>query len=229
MRIRGSQQEGGRAAGIVEAVTQRRAANLLDRRRWKRVAPDAQNRMRQMNRRAGAVERRGVGQRPHQQLLGGARTDRRAITVRLVGGIRAQEVLRAAIGRGVVVGGRDGRPQREAGVPVVEALRADLGEADRAVVSGQRSLGEGVKLRAVELGPEERVFIGCDVETIGVRPDVGIVADARIRVVRGDDVRAGRAVMIRRPHGAVILIRNPVDRPRAQRAGRLADGDVEVV
>src|ERR1700682_2235303 len=80
----------------------------------------------------------------------------------------------------------------------------------------------------MELGPKERVLVGGDVEAVGVRPNVGIVANAGKRI-GPDGVSRPGAVMIGRAHGAVILDRDAVDGPRAQRACGLTDGNVEMV
>src|SRR5207249_12187538 len=92
----------------------------------------------------------------------------------------------------------------------------------------ERGLLQSVDLRAVEAAREERELVRCDVETVCIRTDQRLVADARAAWVRGRYVRAvvrdidGREVPIGRVHGrrAGLARRDPDREGRYERAGR---------
>ena len=143
---------------------------------------------------------------------------------RLVSGVRAQEVLRAASARVERAGRRLSGPDREAGLcragvtrsvhlpPGVDVLHRHVGGS-----GGKLRLRERVDLRPVEAVSVPRVSVRRDVETVRIRTDVRIVAEARARVTR---------VRILAP---VVSYLRAVDVPRASGVRRLADGDVDVV
>ena len=161
--------------------------------------------------------------------------------VRLRTAVRAQEVLgaarRAVAATVATADRRDRRPQREAvegEAKRVEAVRVELGHVDGAA-RHELSLRQRVNLRAVELRAEERVLVGGQEDASGVGPDVRVVAEACGRVGRqrgrllADGLRRRRAVVVRRASGAVVLNRDPEDGPAAERVGRVAHGEVQMV
>ena len=96
----------GRRRRVVDAVALRhvrrrrraRAGLLLLRR--DRVLPDRQHLVAQVERGRGRVQRRGVRQRPDDEVgrsSSPAGADRAGVALRLVAGVRAQEVLGAAV------------------------------------------------------------------------------------------------------------------------------------
>jgi hypothetical protein len=73
---------------------------------------------------------------------------------------------------------------------------------------------------------EEGVLVRRDVEAVGVGPDVRVVTEARAVTA---PVVAKRAAVVGRAVRAVVLGGQAIDRPRAERARRLAHGKIKVV
>ena len=217
-------------ARVVDAVSlrssdarRRTGARLLLFRRH-RIRPDVEQLGAQAERGRCRVQRRRVPERPEDDLVRhvvAACSGRRMR--RLVGGVRAQEVLGAAVVRVERPRRRLRRPDREARLrrarvarSVHHAGRVDVLHVHDCGTCGELRLRVGVDLRTGEAVAAPRVRIGGDVEPVGVRPDVRVVAEVRAGV-RAADVRP------------VIRDIGAVDVPAAGRIRRLADSDVEVV
>src|SRR5262249_50677932 len=118
------------------------------------------------------------------------------------------------------------RPDREARAIRTQAKRVEELNA-AAAARGQEPMPDGVDLRPKEAGPKECELVGRQVDTVGVRPDVRVVAQARVK----DPLPSPgeKAAVVRGAIGAVILHWQLEDRPRSRRVAGVADGDVEVI
>ena len=175
--------------------------------------------------RRARVQRRRVRQRPEDDLArcvvaAGAGDGMR----RLIGRVRAQEVLGAAVVEVEAARARRlRRPDCEARLRgtcvtrgVDHARRVDMLHVHACGPRCELRLGEGVQLSPGEAVATPWIRVRGDVEPVGIRPDVRVVAEVRARV---------RATRVR----AVVRHVDPVDVPAARRIRGLADGDVEVV
>ncbi len=170
------------------------------------------------------VQRRRVRQRPRDDLsrrpTAFTAGDRH---LRLVGGIRAQEVLRPEV---VAVELRPRRlrgPDGEAGLrraglarSVDHARRVDVNDVHRRGPGGELGLRQRIDLRAAEAVAAPRVCVGGQVDAVRISSDVRVVAQ----------VRAGIGTT---GVGAVVGHIDPVDVPRPGRVGRRTDRQVKVV
>src|SRR5262249_55315135 len=177
------------------------------------------------DRRARRVQRRRVLQRPHDELVGGAAPggagDR---LLRLVGGIRAQEVLGAVV-REVELR-RPGRlcgPEREAplrrtrlGPGADHAGGVDVLHRHARGARGELRLRQRIDLRPAEPVFVPRIRVGREVDPVRVGADVWVVAEIRPRVL---------AAGIR----AVVGDVDPVYVPATRWVACLAHRQVEVV
>ena len=216
---------------VVDAVALRRvrrregagAGLVLLRRERVRLRTD--HLVAEADRRRRGVQRRRVGQRPDDDLVGhvvaAGSGDRMS---RLVGCIRAHEVLGAAVvevevARARRLRGPHGEARlRRAGVTrsVDHAGRVDVLHVHAGRAGGELCLRERVDLRAREAVATPRIGVRRDVEAVGVGPDVRVIAEIRTGV---------RASGVRAVVGDVDL----VDVPGARRIGRRADGDVQMI
>ena len=163
---------------VVDALAQRRRTRLLLGARRHRVTADVHDR-------ALEVE---IGIRLGQGAGAGERPDEDAIAGRAARARRWPPRQRPTTGRALSHRSRrrgalrcDGWPHREPRL-AVEALTdgVELLHLDVLRRAGQRGLREGVELRRVEdVVREEGVLVRREVEAVGVRADVRVVADAR--------------------------------------------------
>jgi hypothetical protein len=109
-------------------------------------------------------------------------------------------------------------PNGEAGA--IRTGAQSVEKDDDAPAAGQDAISDAIDLRTVEEArPEKRELIGCEVNAIGVRPKVRIIAQAESEI----------ATVIRRSLCTVVLHGQLVDRPSARRVARVTHRDVQMV
>ena len=206
---------GAEQCRVIDAFTKRNVARLLIRLRRVDVRLAVDRPARDPERRCRRVQRSRIRYGPEADAP--RRAERQWANI----GDRAEQVLGAVAFRRILPHRRVRRPH---GKPRqrVDLQVFDKRHADARGVRGELRLGECENLRCVEVGPEQIVLVGRDIDAILIGADVRVVLETRTgrRAVE-------RAAMVGRPVGAVILRRDAIDRPRAGRVAGIADRDID--
>ena len=205
-----------RARGVIETLPERIGTLLLNRisgycvmQRWNHGSrePDVWT---------CGVKGLRIAQGPDDDLV------RVAVDV-IEHGVRADEVVGAALRAVEHLAGRERGPQGESRLAVAHAPRrlgrVEEDDVDAAGAADQSRLRDRIHLRARESILEQRELVGRDVDAVLVGADVRKVGKAR----------SSRAIVIRRAFGAVVHPRDSVYDPFTRRIARLADREVEIV